>query len=63
MNENKQVYVVRILASPSWFVSILLWMKADSIGAEKLPLDKIQLPPGFEISLYAEVPGARSMSS
>jgi glucose/arabinose dehydrogenase len=43
-------------------VSNLLWMKGDSIAAEKLPLDKIQLPPGFEISLYAEVPGARSMS-
>ena len=42
--------------------SILSWLKADSMGAEKLPLDKIQLPPGFEISLYAEVPGARSMS-
>ena len=42
--------------------SILSWLKADSMGAEKLPLDKIQLPPGFEISLYAGVPGARSMS-
>ena len=43
-------------------VSNLLWMRGDSIAAEKLPLDKIQLPPGFEISLYAEVPGARSMT-
>src|SRR6266850_7113804 len=42
--------------------SSLLWMKNDSIAAEKLPLEKIQLPPGFEISLYAEVPGARSMT-
>jgi glucose/arabinose dehydrogenase len=43
-------------------LSSLLSMKNDSIAAEKLPLDKIQLPPGFEISLYAEVPGARSMT-
>jgi len=28
-----------------------------------LPLDKIKLPPGFTISLYADnVPGARSMA-
>ena len=26
-----------------------------------LPLDKIKLPPGFSISVYAEVEGARSM--
>jgi glucose/arabinose dehydrogenase len=32
------------------------------MAAEKFPLDKIQLPPGFEISLYAKVPGARSMT-
>jgi glucose/arabinose dehydrogenase len=44
-------------------VSNLLWMRGDSIAAEKLPLDKIQLPPGFEISLYAEVPGARSIQT
>src|SRR6476469_2419639 len=26
-----------------------------------IPLDKIKLPPGFSISVYAEVEGARSM--
>ena len=26
-----------------------------------VPLDKIKLPPGFSISVYAEVEGARSM--
>ncbi|HMK14401.1 MAG TPA: PQQ-dependent sugar dehydrogenase [Burkholderiales bacterium] len=30
--------------------------------ARELPLDKIKLPPGFAISIYAEVPGARSMT-
>src|SRR6266576_5227919 len=46
------------------FVIVVAVITAASglMGAEKLPLDKIQLPPGFEISLYAEVPGARSMS-
>jgi glucose/arabinose dehydrogenase len=33
-----------------------------SAAAHELPLAKIKLPPGFEISVYAEVPGARSMS-
>ncbi|MFN0314934.1 MAG: PQQ-dependent sugar dehydrogenase [Burkholderiales bacterium] len=30
--------------------------------AKNLPLDRIKLPPGFEIGVYAEVPGARSMA-
>ena len=30
--------------------------------AGDLPLDRIKLPPGFEISVYAEVPGARSLA-
>lgn len=33
-----------------------------TIAAEDLPLDQIKLPPGFEISIYAEVPNARSMA-
>jgi glucose/arabinose dehydrogenase len=30
-------------------------------ASASLPLDKIKLPPGFSIAVYAEVPGARSM--
>ncbi|HZD40719.1 MAG TPA: hypothetical protein VE131_08370, partial [Terriglobales bacterium] len=30
--------------------------------SSELQLDTIKLPPGFKISLYAEVPGARSMT-
>jgi glucose/arabinose dehydrogenase len=30
--------------------------------AQKLPLERIQLPPGFSIEVYAEVPEARSMT-
>ncbi len=30
--------------------------------AEELPLNRIKLPPGFEISVYAQVPSARSLA-
>ena len=30
--------------------------------AQRLPLERIQLPPGFRIELYAEVPNARSLA-
>jgi len=31
-------------------------------GQGRLPLEKVKLPPGFEISLYARAPGARSLA-
>jgi glucose/arabinose dehydrogenase len=31
-------------------------------GQGGLPLEKVKLPPGFEISLYARAPGARSLA-
>jgi glucose/arabinose dehydrogenase len=34
---------------------------AITAKSASLPLNKIKLPPGFSISVYAEVPGARSM--
>ena len=34
---------------------------SKSIDSEDLPLEKIVLPPGFKIAIYAEVPNARSM--
>lgn len=40
---------------------LLLAAGLNACGRE-LPLDKIKLPPGFRISLYADVPGARSMA-
>ncbi|OGG05144.1 MAG: hypothetical protein A3F83_02935 [Candidatus Glassbacteria bacterium RIFCSPLOWO2_12_FULL_58_11] len=41
----------------------LLLLQAATIGAKTLPLEKIKLPPGFRISLFADnVPGARSMA-
>ena len=43
-------------------VSALLTLPACA-GAEHLPLDRIKLPPGFEISIYAEgVRNARSLA-
>src|SRR4030095_17271493 len=31
-------------------------------GEWRFPLERVKLPPGFQISLYARVPGARSMA-
>jgi len=45
-----------------WFV-ILLACFTSAADAQDLPLDKIRLPRGFEIGIYARnVPGARSMT-
>jgi len=44
-------------------VFTLLLTASMAASARDLPLDKIKLPPGFKISLYADdVPGARSMA-
>jgi glucose/arabinose dehydrogenase len=43
----------------------LLFLFASEVAlsdAKDVKLDTIRLPPGFRISLYAEVPGARSMT-
>ena len=45
------------------FASILLVFLASQIHASSLPLDKIKLPPGFTITVYAvNVPNARGMA-
>ena len=43
---------------------ILLWLLGCSPARtmEGIHLDLIEMPPGFKISLYARVPGARSMA-
>ena len=44
-------------------IFILLLTASLTACARDLPLDKIKLPPGFKISLYADnVPGARSIA-
>jgi glucose/arabinose dehydrogenase len=40
----------------------LVALVSSDAGAQRLPLDRLKLPPGFEISVYAEVPGARSLA-
>jgi len=42
------------------FAVIILW--GLSASAKPLPLDKIKMPPGFKISVFAKVPGARSLA-
>jgi len=50
----------------TWFFMavILCWSPGCSpaLTQKGIHLDKIQMPPGFKISLYARVPGARSMA-
>ena len=47
----------------AWVVLMLILIGPPAYSASELPLDKIKLPPGFSISIYARnVPGARSMT-
>ena len=39
-----------------------IFVSAQAIYGETLPLNQIKLPPGFEIGVYANVPNARSMT-
>jgi glucose/arabinose dehydrogenase len=46
-----------------WSIIELLFVVSPAYSASALPLDKIKLPPGFSISIYArDVPNARSMT-
>ena len=50
---------------PSKRIFLLLFLFASArarADAKDVKLDAIKLPPGFTIALYAEVPGARSMT-
>ena len=40
----------------------VLALPAATACAADLPLERIKLPPGFAIEVYAEVPGARSLA-
>jgi glucose/arabinose dehydrogenase len=47
----------------SLWLSPEMWPWPSAESAPELPLEKIKLPPGFEISVYARnVPGARSLA-
>ena len=48
-------------------IQTLLWslpgaLLAAQCFAQKLPLERIKLPPGFQIAVFAQVPNARSMA-
>ena len=46
----------------SRFLAALLSSAAISAAAQPLPLERIQLPPGFRIEVFASVPNARSLA-
>jgi glucose/arabinose dehydrogenase len=53
----------RLIVFPALLFLALTLFGLPAIGQQELPLDKIKLPPGFEISIYAsDVPNARSMT-
>ena len=43
-------------------LAVLCLLLAPTALAERLPLERIALPPGFSIAVYAEVPEARSLA-
>jgi glucose/arabinose dehydrogenase len=50
-------------AGAFWLLSLLLSLLIWTVDAQTLPLERIRLPPGFEISVYASgVKDARSMT-
>src|SRR6476646_7804461 len=42
--------------------AIVIALPLPSACASELQMDRLKLPPGFEIRVYAEVPGARSLA-
>jgi hypothetical protein len=51
-------------ALPAPWLALATALLAAPLGAcaQNLPLDRLKLPPGFTIAVYAEVPGARSLA-
>ena len=56
--KSKRIKILGVIASIV-FVAIAFGLKINY--NQGLPLDQIKLPPGFTISIYAEVSNARSM--
>ena len=52
----------RSLAALAFLAATACHVSSANGADEALPLDKVRLPPGFEIRLYARVPNARSMT-
>ena len=45
-----------------WLLAALFIAAANPVFGQALPLERIQLPPGFRIEVYAMVPNARSLA-
>ncbi len=44
-------------------LALTFFPMTTSLGADSIPIDKIKLPPGFQIEIFSDqVPGARSMT-
>lgn len=50
-----------MLAAPARILALLALPAAAACAAD-LPLERIELPPGFAIEVYAEIPDARSLA-
>lgn len=60
---EKRKFAIFALAFVVLIVVLAALLYIVSADQQKLPLDKIKLPPGFKIDIYAaDVPGARSMT-
>src|SRR4030067_108469 len=57
------MWIRKLILSPSLAIILIVTSCISQGSSAKLPLEKIKLPPGFKISVYAEkVSGARSMT-
>lgn len=61
MNNHSRVFVSHFFLAAAIALILTLPRAATSAG-EDLPLEMIKLPPGFKISIYARIAGARSMT-
>jgi glucose/arabinose dehydrogenase len=52
---------VRAAVRTAWLAAALVLLAAPAF-AQKLPIERIRLPPGFSIELFALVPNARAMA-
>ena len=63
LQELRLGWLSRFPAGVLWLLTILFPLLIWTVDAQTLPLERIKLPPGFEISLYASgVENARSMT-
>jgi len=51
-----------VCASLLWLACLACLLMAPARAAEALPLERITLPPGFRIELFARVPNARQLA-